>query len=91
MNNSMYIGHKPLMEYVRAVVAHFTTHGGTTLIIHARGKLISRAVDVAQMSCNRFLQHIAQVQLVQIGSEDFQNEEGKLVRVSTIEISVSKK
>ena len=89
-NNSMFIGHKPLMEYVRALVTHFTTKGASAMSIHARGKLISRAVDVAQISCTRFLTNV-EIKNVKIDSEDFQDEEGKQVRVSNIEIMLEKK
>ena len=90
-DNSIFIGNKPFMNYVTGVVMQFTTKNASTVIIKARGKFISRAVDVAEVASRRFLQDAVEVQGIEIGSEDFTNEEGRRIRVSTIEISLIKK
>lgn len=79
------------MNYVTAVVMQFTTKNESEVIVKARGKFISRAVDVSEVATKRFL--VGQVELggIVIDSEEFQNNEGKLVRVSTIEITLKKK
>jgi len=69
----------------------FTTQGVKELVIKARGKFISRAVDISEVVSNRFLQDQLKVKNIKIGSEQFENKEGKQVRVSTIEISLEKK
>ena len=90
-DNSIFIGNKPFMNYVTGVVMQFTTKGSTEVIIKARGKFISRAVDVAEVVRKRFLDSSVSVKGIAIGSEDFTNKEGKELRVSNIEITLEKK
>lgn len=90
-DNSIFIGGKPFMNYVTAVVMQFTTKNAKEVILKARGKFISRAVDVAEVSCKRFLEGSAEVKNIAINSEEFKNMEGRQVRVSTIEITLVKK
>ncbi|MFH1072834.1 MAG: RNA-binding protein [Nanoarchaeota archaeon] len=54
-SNSIFIGEKPFMNYVTSVIMQFTTKNANEVIIKARGKFISRAVDVAEVSRKRFL------------------------------------
>lgn len=86
--NSIFIGPKPFMNYVTAVVMQFTTKNAEEIVLKARGKFISRTVDVAEISCKRFLTGQIAVGNIKIGSEEFQNNEGKTVRVSTIDIQL---
>ncbi|MBN1275320.1 RNA-binding protein [Candidatus Woesearchaeota archaeon] len=74
------------MNYVTSVVVQFTTKNASEVSVKARGKFISRAVDVAEVSCKRFLKGEIRVRHVSIDSEGFTNEEGKDVRVSTMDI-----
>lgn len=90
-DNSIFIGNKPFMNYVTGVVMQFTTKGASEVHIKARGKFISRAVDVAEVSAKRFLDGTIEVHNIFINSEAFQNEEGRDVRVSTIEIVLVRK
>ena len=90
-DNTIFIGGKPFMNYVTGVVMQFTTKKATEVIVKARGKFISRAVDVSEVSSKRFLEGRVAVKDIKIDSEDFQNKEGRDVRVSTIEITLSKK
>ena len=90
-DNSIFIGTKPFMNYVTGVVMQFTTKDAQEVIVKARGKFISRAVDVAQVVTKRFLQEQVLVKSITIDSEEFKNKEEKLVRVSTIEIVLAKK
>ena len=85
-DNSIFIGGKPFMNYVTAVVMQFTTKNADEVIVKARGKFISRAVDVAEVASKRFLEEQVGVKDIKIDSEGFQNKEGKDVRVSSIEI-----
>lgn len=78
------------MNYVTGVVIQFTTQGASEVIVKARGKFISRAVDVVEVVRNRFLVGQVQIKDIQIGSEGFKNKEGKDVRVSTIDITLEK-
>ena len=69
----------------------FTTQGAKEVVVKARGKFISRAVDIAEVATKRFLEESSRVGDIKIDSEDFENKEGKKVRVSTIEITLIKK
>jgi len=89
-NNSIFIGNKPFMNYVTGVVMQFTSKNADDVIIKARGKFISRAVDVAEVASKRFLENSVEVSGIKIDSEGFESEEGRDIRVSTIEITLSK-
>ncbi|MBU0957905.1 MAG: DNA-binding protein Alba [Nanoarchaeota archaeon] len=90
--NSVFIGNKPFMNYVTGVVMQFTTKGYKEVFIKARGKFISRAVDVSEVATKRFLkEHNVSVRDIKIDSEDFENKEGKRINVSTIAIALQKK
>lgn len=89
-DNSIFIGNKPFMNYVTGVVMQFTTKQANEVTIKARGKFISRAVDVAEVASKRFLQGQVSVGNIAIGSEEFTNKEGRQVRVSTVEITLRK-
>ena len=89
--NVVFIGGKPFMNYVTGVVMQFTTNNASEVVIKARGKFISKAVDVAEVVSKRFLkdQNVV-VKEVKIDSEEFENKEGKQVNVSTLDITLAK-
>jgi len=87
----IFIGTKPLMNYVTAVVMQFTTRNADVIYLKARGKFISRAVDVAEVATKRFLDGQAEIQRITTNSEEFTSKEGKQVRVSSIEITLARK
>lgn len=91
-DNVIFIGSKPFMNYITGVVMQFTTKGAKDVTVKARGKFISKAVDVAEVCTKRFLkdQNIF-VENIKINSEEFQNKEGKKINVSTIDIVLLKK
>ncbi len=89
-DNSIFVGGKPFMNYVTGVVMQFTTKDANEIQIKARGKFISRAVDIAEVATKRFLDGQVSVKDININSEEFENKEGKQVRVSTIEIVLSR-
>ena len=89
-DNSIFIGNRPFMNYVTGVVMQFTTKGAEEVIVKARGKFIARAVDVSEDAAKRFLEGSVGVKNIAIDSEEFENKEGKQVRVSTIEITLGK-
>ena len=91
-DNVVFIGSKPFMNYVTGVVMQFSKQGNSQVIVKARGKFISRAVDVAEVTTKRFLNDQGvQVTDIKINSEEFVNQEGRKVNVSTIEITLGKK
>ncbi len=86
--NVVYIGTKPVMNYVLAVVTQM--NGGTSeVMLKARGKAISRAVDVAEIVRNRFITE-AEIGAIDISTEEVSNREGSNSNVSAIEIQLSK-
>ena len=87
---NIYVGGKPFMNYVTAVVMQFTTRDANNVIVKSRGKFISRAVDVAEVVQSRFLKDQIKVGEIKIGSEEFTNKENRQVRVSTIEITLAR-
>ena len=88
-DNSIFVGPKPFMNYVTGVVMQFTSKAAPSVIIKARGKFISKAVDVAEVARRKFLEDKnVSVKNVSIGSEEFENKEGKIVNVSVIEIAL---
>ena len=90
-DNVVFIGQKPFMNYVTAVVTQFETHRQKEVTIKARGKFISRAVDVAEVASKRFLKdENIRVKGIKIDSEEFENKEGKRINVSTIDITLTK-
>ncbi len=69
----------------------FTTKQAPEIVVKARGKFISKAVDIVEVAVKRFLENQIAVKNIAINSEEFQNNEGKQVRVSTIEITLARK
>lgn len=90
--NVVFIGQKPFMNYITAVTTQFKINKEKEVIIKARGKFISRAVDIAEVSAKRFLkEENIKVKDIKIDSEEFENKEGRRVNVSTIDITLEKK
>jgi archaea-specific DNA-binding protein len=87
-SNEVFIGKKPLMTYVTATLVQLANE--PTVIIKARGKSITRAVDVAQIIVKRMDTLGYKIGQVKIGSEVVKSDDGRNRNVSTIEISVSR-
>jgi len=85
------VGGKPFMNYVTGVVMQFTTEKAELVVVKARGKFISKAVDIAEVVRKRFLEEQIDIKNININSQEFTNQEGRQVRVSTIEIELFKK
>ncbi|MFZ2471786.1 MAG: DNA-binding protein Alba [Methanothrix sp.] len=83
----VFVGNKPVMNYVLAVVTQFN-NGAKDVRIMARGRAISRAVDVAEVSRSRFLSDVA-VKGISITTETLKTERGE-TNVSAIEITLGK-
>jgi|TARA_Y100000310_G_scaffold130751_1_gene129864 DNA-binding protein len=90
-DNVVFIGSKPFMNYVTSVAMQFTTKEQKEVTVKARGKFISRAVDIAEVIRKKFLKDKnVDVAEIKIDSEELENREGKKMNVSTIEIKLSK-
>jgi len=81
--NTVFVGNKPVMNYVLAVVTQFN-NGAEEVAIKARGKAISRAVDTADISLNRFLEGVSKKEII-TSTEIIDTDTGK-TNVSSIEI-----
>ena len=89
--NVIYVGNKPPMSYVLAVVTQFNSRGSDEVVIKARGRAISRAVDTAEIVRNRLIKD-AEIKDIKIGTESITNEEeGRTSNVSSIEICLTTK
>ncbi len=88
--NVVYIGNKPPMNYVMAVITAFNMRDTDEVVLKARGRAISTAVDVAEITRNRFVKD-AKVHSIAIGTEEITPREGGNPRnVSTMEINLQK-
>ncbi len=82
-DNTVFVGNKPVMNYVLAVVTQFN-NGAEEVSIKARGKAISRAVDTAEIALNRFLEDVTKKEII-TSTEIIDTESGQ-TNVSSIEI-----
>ncbi|HYD03322.1 MAG TPA: DNA-binding protein Alba [Alphaproteobacteria bacterium] len=89
-DNTVFVGTKPFMNYVTSLVMQFTTKNASEVFLKARGKFISKAVDIVEVTTKRFLKDRVRVREIRTNSEEFKNKEGRDVRVSTIEITLEK-
>jgi DNA-binding protein len=89
-DNTVFVGTKPFMNYVTSLVMQFTTKDASEVFLKARGKFISKAVDITEVTTKRFLRDKIRVREIHTNSEDFKNKDGRDVRVSTIEIILEK-
>jgi DNA-binding protein len=88
-SNVIFVGKKPAMSYVLACVTQFND-GRNEIVLRARGRAISHAVDVAEIVKNKFVTN-AEVKNVVIGTEQVETEQGEKLNVSSIEIVLGKK
>ncbi len=86
-DNVVFVGKKPSMSYVLAVVTQLGS-GQTEVLVKARGQSISKAVDVVQIVKNKFVQDI-KVEQINIGTDSIKIE-NKDINVSTIHIQLKK-
>ena len=89
-SNVVYIGRKPPMNYVLAVITSFTAFNAEEVVLKARGRAITTAVDAAEIARRRFLEDV-RVDKIDIGSEDIRiEEENRVKTVSTMEITLTR-
>ena len=87
-SNEIFVGKKPLMTYVTATLVQLANE--PTVVIKARGKSITRAVDVAQIIVKRMDTLGYKIGPIGLGSETVQSEDGRTRNVSTIEVPISR-
>jgi DNA-binding protein len=82
----VFVGSKPLMSYITACVTQLNRNP-EELVIKARGRAISRAVDVAEVLRNRFMTDLV-VREIEISTEQVKTAEGNVANVSAMEITL---
>ena len=92
-DNVIFVGKQPAMVYATSVMLQ-AKDGHTTIFLRARGRSISRAVDVSQLALRRFVEDY-KLGEIKVGTEereyvDERTKEKKMVKVSTIEIELRK-
>ncbi len=86
--NTVFIGRKPLMNYVIACLTFFNA-GEEEVIVKARGLAISRAVDTVELLRRGFVKDL-KIKKIETGTEEITRFEGQRANVSTLEIIVAK-
>ena len=88
----VFIGSKPPMDYVLAIITGLSASNAKEITLKARGRAITTAVDAAEITRSRFLKDI-KVSKIAIGTEEMPPREGenRARMVSTIEITLTKK
>jgi len=86
--NVVLVGIKPAMNYVVACITFFNS-GANEVIVRARGRAISRAVDSVELLGRAFIKDLT-VKEIKIGTEEMEQSEGRKMNVSTINILISK-
>jgi DNA-binding protein len=85
--NTVFIGRKPVLNYVLACLTLFKS-GEDKVVLKARGRSISTAVDVVEVTRNRYLPDI-KVENISIGTERLTSpDRNQPTNVSTIEINI---
>ncbi len=87
--NIVYIGRKPVMSYVLAVITSFNSSDTKEVTLKARGRSMTTAVDVAEVVRRRFMKDL-KASKITIGTEELQQDEGGTRNVSTMEIMLTR-
>jgi DNA-binding protein Alba len=87
----VFIGRKPAMSYVLAIITSLSASNAKEITLKARGQAITTAVDVAEITRNRFLKDLT-ISKIAIGTEEMPPREGENSSrmVSTMEIILVK-
>jgi DNA-binding protein len=87
----VFVGNKPPMSYVLAIITSLSSGNSKEISLKARGQAITTAVDVAEITRNRFIKDL-KVTKIAIGTQEMPPREGenRSRMVSTMEITMSK-
>lgn len=86
--NTVLIGRKPVMNYVIACLTFFNSNA-EKVVLKARGRAISRAVDTVELLRRAFVKNV-DIENIEIGTEEITREDNRRSNVSTIEIALAK-
>ena len=86
----VFIGNKPPMSYVLAIITSLSTSNAEEITLKARGRAITTAVDTAEITRHRFIKDL-KVSKISIGTEEMPAREGenRSRMVSTMEITLT--
>jgi DNA-binding protein len=87
--NTVYIGSKPAMNYVLAVITSYNSSDTKNVTLKARGRAMKTAVDVAEIVRRRFMKDL-KTDKITIGTEELPQQEGGTRNVSTMEITLTR-
>jgi DNA-binding protein len=87
-DNIVFIGKKPIMSYVTACITFFN-RGKKQVIVRARGRAISRAIDTVELLRRAFIKDL-KIECININTEEFVSAEGQKSNVSIIKIIITK-
>ena len=87
----VFIGRKPAMSYVLAIITSLSSSSAKEITLKARGQAITTAVDVAEIARSRFLKDL-KIGKISIGTEEMPPREGqnRPRMVSTMEITLTR-
>jgi len=87
----VFIGNKPPMSYVLAIITSLSASNAKEVTLKARGRAITTAVDAAEITRSRFLKDL-KISKITIGTEEMPPREGenRARMVSTMEITLTK-
>lgn len=87
----VFIGRKPAMSYVLAIITSLSTSNAKEITLKARGRAITTAVDVVEITRKRFIKDL-KISKITIGTEELPPREGenRARMVSTMEITLTK-
>ena len=87
-SNTVFVGRKPVLNYVLACLTLLKS-GESEVLVKARGRSISTAVDVVEVTKNRFVNDLKVVD-ISIGTERLTSpDRDQPNNVSSIEIKVT--
>ena len=86
--NTVLIGRKPVMNYVIACLTFFNSNA-EKVVVKARGRAISRAVDTVELLRRAFVKNV-EIENIEIGTQEMTREDNRRSNVSTIEIALAK-
>ncbi len=88
-SNVIFIGRNPPMSYVLAVLSGFSSSETDNVVLKARGRAITTAVDVAEITRRRFMKELSVSKII-IGTEELPRDGGGTRAVSTMEITLNR-
>jgi len=89
-DNFMFIGSKPIINYVRGINLQFSKYSKSEIMVKARGKFISKAVDIVEIAKRQFFEkHGIKIKDIKISTEQMPKENEK-INISAITIFLSK-